>query len=170
MSRKTALLLAVFILHVSCRSYRETTAAVLPHEVIYAQYQEGGFWIGTIRDPLEIANWELRISAAGEVQQRAYTNRWRTCEGKRLTPAKVAALSAICKMLPEAPTIDGRVYLGPLASDTTYLHIVLSEAGARRDVYLYAPEEHPRDWKAFARVWRAIARIRPVAQTPSGGV
>jgi hypothetical protein len=140
--------------------------------VILAEFHEGGFTIGRVEDPLSVANWELRIAHDGSLEQRVYDEQkqtWRYFQGKPLVLAHLQNLIQLCQTLPRARAGEESVTFGVTATDTTYLHIVLRMGDERRDVFAFRNQPHPANSKEFVRIWRAIAQVRPIAQTPSGG-
>jgi hypothetical protein len=123
---KTILLSACCAILVACSSYRELTSPRIANEVILAEFHKGGMTIGRISNPLGIASWELRIASSGSVEQRLYdesSGKWRVFEGPAIEKTELGSILSECETLPAGEPIGRPVYLGRIATDTTYLRI-----------------------------------------------
>jgi hypothetical protein len=168
---KTILAATACLLIAACASYREVARASIANEVVLAEFHEGGMTIGQVSDPLSIANWELRIGANGAVEQRLYDESagvWRIFEGPPLGESELTSIVSECETLPLAASTSTQVTLGRIASDTTYLRIVLHLSAGTRDVVAFAPKASSPEFAQFLRIWKRIARHRPVPQSPGG--
>jgi hypothetical protein len=170
---KTILAAMACLLIAACASYREVARTGIANEVVLVEFHEGGMTIGHVSDPLSIANWDLRIGANGAVEQRLFDESagvWRIFEGRRLAESELASIVSDCEMLPVAAftSASTQVTLGRIATDTTYLRIVLHSSGETRDVVAFAPKPSIPEFSQFLRIWKRIARHRPVSQSPGG--
>jgi len=168
---KTILAATACLLIAACASYREVARASIANAAVFAEFHEGGMTFGQVSDPLSIANWELRIGANGAVEQRLYDESasvWRIFQGPSLTESEVASIVSECETLPVAASSSTQVMLGRIATDTTYLRIVLRSPGGTRDVVAFAPKPSSPEFAQFLRIWKRIARHRPVPQSPGG--
>jgi len=168
---KVILLFTCCLMILACASYRELASPRIANEVVFAEFHEGGMTIGHISDPLAIANWELRVASNGAVEQRLYdesSGKWRVFEGPAIEKTELASILSDCEALPAGEPAGTPVYLGRIATDTTYLRIVSHLSAGTRDVMAFAPKMSGAEYARFLRVWKRVAHHRPVPQSPGG--
>ena len=169
--KKTILFSSCCLIILACASYREVAAARIANEVVFAEFHGGGMTIGHISDPLAVANWELRVANDGSVEQRLYdelAREWRIFDGAAIEKTELDSILSECETLPAGEPAGAPVYLGRVATDTTYLRIVSHSSAGTRDVIAFAPKRSSAEFARFLRVWKRITNHRPVPQSPGG--